>query len=731
MMATATSPRPRRHHRSSTGSSFDAGSSAFSPLAVPRRASSASVSASVSAPAPAPITPPAPRVRKAAFQLGGSSEEEEDECPLVREVNQRARQSKLDDEHFGDFSYDAARAKADSEKQDVPFPVASPSPQKTHIPLPPLTIPDREPTPVARCASSPSLAHPPKPTAIPSSASSTNSFNSGASTPIYLKNGRQLKPSLKSRVSLSLSTSDVASMLAHAKSAPSTPRVHFPTRERLESVVLFDKRARPLEVAAGDSPLVSPRFYDEEDSSIPSLNLRMRPQSSFPFPNMSPRGSSNNLQGFSAALMAKTKLKIAVSRSAPLQPTPHTDAHVHLAAIRLLGTRLSGSVLVKNVSFNKRVSVRYTFDSWETTSEVSAAWSSPNALADLPKGEVKPFGEEETDLDIARGIMVPVPTGYDRFTFNVKLDDVAPYLSARSLLIAVKFEAFGVGEWWDNCGGRNYRFEFDHVPRKDKEPKKEESTPTASTTPTPAPTSKPTGRPRSNTSPAPLNSDATVADPASASLLSAKLSVALQSDSVPSPKHSPARPTLKLEFPSDETIKDDSTPTPRATTQHKPLTPPDSASSSPREPPAQLPAVKSQSQPQPQTQVSLPSPEDSPSSGRRQSSPLPSPSAVEAPAHSTTNVKDQSYADFIAKYCFAGAAPASAPPSRPTPAPSYGGAPSTAPYNNNNNPGYTSFGSYPTPSSATRPQPDFGWASGPSWSSVGFNYGASFSGADL
>ncbi|CAE6452120.1 unnamed protein product [Rhizoctonia solani] len=710
MMATATSPRPRRHHRSSTGSSFDAGSGAFSPLVVPRRAS----------PTPTLAPAPAPRIRKAAFQLGGSSEEDEDECPLVREVNQRARQSKLDDEHFGDFSYDAARAKADSEKE-VPFPVLSPSPQRTQIPLPPLTIPDRDPTPVARCASSPTLAHPPKPTAIPSSASSTNSFNSGASTPIYLKNGRPLKPSLKSRVSLSLSTSDVASLLAHAKSAPSTPRVHFPTRERLESVVLFDKRARPLEVASGDSPLVSPRFYDE-DNTIPSL--RMRPQSSFPFPNMSPRGSSNNLQGFSAALMAKTKLKIAVSRSAPLQPTPHTDAHVHLAAMRLLGTRLSGSVLVKNVSFNKRVSVRYTFDNWETTSEVTAAWSSPNALADLPKGEVKPFGEEETDLDVARGIMVPVPTGHDRFTFNIKLDDVAPYLSARSMLIAVKFEASGVGEWWDNCGGRNYRFEFDHVPRKDKEAKKEEPTPTTSTTP------KPTGRPRSNTSPAPLNSDATIADPASASLLSAKLSVALQSESTPSPKQSPARPTLKLEFPSEETIKsDDSTPTPRAT-QHKPLTPPDSASSSPREPPAQLPVVK------PQTQVSLPSPEDSPSSGRRQSSPLPSPSAIEAPAHSTTNVKDQSYADFIAKYCFAGA-----PPSRPTttstssftgapssaspyPSSSHFGGPSTMP---NHNAGY----GYPTPSSATRPQPDFGWASGPSWSGVGFNYGASFSGGDL
>ncbi|CAE6448601.1 unnamed protein product [Rhizoctonia solani] len=718
MMATATSPRPRRHHRSSTGSSFDAASSAFSPLVVPRRASAAP--APTTAPTTAPA--PAPRIRKAAFQLGGSSEEDEDECPLVREVNQRARQSRADDDHFGDFSYDAARAKADSEKVEVPFPVLSPSPQRSLIPLPPLTIPDRDPTPVARCASSPSLAHPPKPTAVPSSASSTNSFNSGASTPIYLKNGRPLKPSLKSRVSLSLSTSDVASMLAHAKSAPSTPRVHFPTRERLESVVLFDKRARPLEVAAGDSPLASPRFYDE-DNTIPSL--RMRPQSSFPFPNMSPRGSSNNLQGFSAALMAKTKLKIAVPRSAPLQPAPYTGAPVHLAAMRLLGTRLSGSVLVKNLSFNKRVSIRYTFDSWETTSEVSAAWSSPNALADLPEGQAKPFGEEESELDIARGIMVPVPTGYDRFTFNIKLDDVAPYLSARSLLIAVKFEALGVGEWWDNCGGRNYRFEFDHVPRKEKEANKEESTPVASTTP------KPTGRPRSNTSPAPLNSDATVADPASASLLSAKLSVALQSESAPSPKQSPARPTLKLDFASDETIKsDDSIPTPRATQQqHKPLTPPDSASSSPREPPVQLPAVK----PQAQVQVSLPSPEDSPSSGRRQSSPLPSPSAIEAPAHSTTNVKDQSYADFIAKYCFAGA-----PPSRPTtttdsssytasssyPSSSQFGAPSATP---NHNAGY----GYPTPSSTTRPQPDFGWASGPSWSGVGFNYGASFSGADL
>ncbi|CUA67468.1 carbohydrate binding domain-containing protein from family CBM21 [Rhizoctonia solani] len=701
MMATATTTsRPRRHHRSSTGSSFDASSStAFAPLVVPRRASTST-----------PTTPP--RVRRAAFQVGGSSEEDDDDCPLVREVNQRARQAKLDDDHFGDFSYDAEVHKAEAQAS-VPFPANSP--EKTTQPLPPLTIPT---TSVARCTSSPTLTNPPNPTQVPSSASSTNSFNSGASTPIYLKNGRPLKPSLKSRVNLSLSTPDIAAMRAHAKSAPSTPRVHFPTRERLESVVLFDKRARPLEVASGDSPLASPRFYDEdEERGIP--NFRMRPQSSFPFPNMSPRGSSTNLQGFSAALMAKTKLKIALSRSAPLQPVPHPEAHVHLAAMRLLATRLSGSVLVKNISFNKRVSVRYTFDNWETTSEVSGAWSSPNALADLPKGELKPFGEEESELDIARGIMVPVPTGWDRFTFNIKLDDVAPYLSARSLLIAVKFEAASVGEWWDNCGGRNYRFEFDHVPRKDKEPvKKDDPTPTVATP-------KPVGRPRSNTSPAPLNSDATVADPASASLLSAKLNEVASQE----------RPTLKLHLPSNDAIKSDDAATPTAKATQKPLTPPDSTSSSPREAPAQLPAPQPKTQSQPTT---LPSPEDSPSSGRRESNPLPSPSAIEAPAHSTTNVKDQSYADFLAKYCFAGAptaTPAPPPTSRPAPPAQYGASygPSASSFGANANPSFGAYtsatSSYPTPAST---HTSFGWgSSGTPWSSVGFNYGTSFSGGDL
>ncbi|KAG9091535.1 Protein phosphatase 1 regulatory subunit 3D [Ceratobasidium sp. 370] len=758
MTASASAPSPapmtsahtRRHRRSSSGSTF----SPFSPLPnIPRRARSVADGDSLSP----------PRVKKASFTLAGSSDDDDDDdCPLVREVNQRARMAKLTDEHFGDFSFDAEVHKAKTSKPahgdddteteteadfpptpvgdaaptpkltistdvaPVPFPALSPSPVESAGPLPPLTIPDSRlaTSPVVRSASSPLLSSPaapkPEPKLTPaSSVCSTSPYGSGASTPILLKNGRPLKPSLKSRVSLSMSTPDVSSMLAQAKSAPSTPRVHFPTRERLESVVLFDKRARPLEVASGDSPLASPRsgFFADMDTTP---GLRIRNQSSFPFPNMSPRGSplgsSVNLQGLPAAIMAKTKLKIAVSRSAPLQPVPRPGAHVHLAAVRLLGTRMSGSVLVKNVSFSKKVILRYTFDSWETTSEVAGMWSSPNALKDLPasasNAELKPFGSEETELDVARGILVPVADGWDRFVFNIKLDDVAPYLSKRSMFLAVKFEGAGVGEWWDNCGGLNYRFEFDHVPKA--EPKTESPAPTI------------IGRPRSNTSPAPLNTDSTQTDLPSATLLSAKLSVV--------EKHAP-RPNLKLQFPSDETV----TPAdmtsdlgaelvaPKLAPIEKKvpltLTPPDSTASSPRETPAPLPV------PAPAPVASLPSPAESPAS-RKQPSPLPSPSAIEAPAHNTTNVKDQSYADFIAKYCFAGGS-ASAPSARPASAGL--GAPSTGPAPNAYSPPISgnSWGS---------PRPNFGWGASTntpaqnSWGGVGFSYGRSgnsFSGGDL
>ncbi len=35
---------------------------------------------------------------------------------------------------------------------------------------------------------------------------------------------------------------------------------------------------------------------------------------------------------------------------------------------------MTGTLLVRNITFEKRVFVRFTLDSWDTTSEVGARW---------------------------------------------------------------------------------------------------------------------------------------------------------------------------------------------------------------------------------------------------------------------------------------------------------------------------------------------------------------------
>ncbi|KAG8719737.1 hypothetical protein FRC09_010687 [Ceratobasidium sp. 395] len=303
----------------------------------------------------------------------------------------------------------------------------------------------------------------------------TPPFISHTSTPLLLKSGRPLKPSLKSGAGFSMSSPDVSSMLALAKRAPSNPRVHFPPR--LESVVFFDPRARPAEIRSEDSPLTTSQKHLPDTDASSDLGVGPEDPMGEPGP---PRASRSRLPMFPfpassidwitefhprsqlGPMRANSKLKVAAARSAVFQPTPRPDACVHIAAVRLLGTRLRGCVLVKNMGFCKMVALRYTFDSWATTSEVSCTWSSPDAIEDLPATDPKPLGAEETEIDIARGILVPVPDGWDRFVFGIRLDNVA-LLNRKTMFLAARFSVPNVGEWWDNCGGANYRFEFDYV----------------------------------------------------------------------------------------------------------------------------------------------------------------------------------------------------------------------------------------------------------------------------
>ncbi|KAG9098345.1 hypothetical protein FS749_004021 [Ceratobasidium sp. UAMH 11750] len=238
---------------------------------------------------------------------------------------------------------------------------------------------------------------------------------SGTCTPVIRKsNGQPLKPSLKS----SLSSPNIASMGGPrpiAKSAPATPRVHF-KELGLESVVLFDKGARPV--------AVSGEYGGADDTETETETETTR---GYPFPRVPSESPLVRL--------APTTSQLA------LQPPPHSHVHLqYLALPPVRPPRLHGTVLVRNVAFGKSVVVRYTTDNWETASEIMAAYS-----ASLPPGIYPGAGD----------------ASWDKFTFTIKLDDIERSLPNRTLFCVVRYDAHGVGEWWDNNNSQNYRVEFE------------------------------------------------------------------------------------------------------------------------------------------------------------------------------------------------------------------------------------------------------------------------------
>ncbi|NXT10115.1 PPR3D phosphatase, partial [Prunella fulvescens] len=90
---------------------------------------------------------------------------------------------------------------------------------------------------------------------------------------------------------------------------------------------------------------------------------------------------------------------------------------------------LSGTIQVRNVAFEKQVSVRYTFNQWESIHEVCARWN-----CSIPEKN----GQDEADV----------------FTFFLP---VPPFLLQLSTLVqfAARYRVNGQ-EYWDNNRGKNY-----------------------------------------------------------------------------------------------------------------------------------------------------------------------------------------------------------------------------------------------------------------------------------
>ena len=221
------------------------------------------------------------------------------------------------------------------------------------------------------------------------------------------KSGAPLKSSLKvkrthSRVSLSVITDPANS--SSSKGAPTTP-AHKGVRfhSQLEHVKFFRAKQKPLAVSRDGIPT---------DTSGTDSD----------FPPSICQGRDDDLEERPLVMH-----RIDVPTAPPL---PEDTREVAVEKIDLVGTVVEGTVRVRNIAFEKRISVRFTLDKWQTTSEVT--------------GRYKESLQNGT---------------FDRFTFLVKLPDSLSRAEEKTLHLAVRYSVAG-REIWDNNNGRNYQVRF-------------------------------------------------------------------------------------------------------------------------------------------------------------------------------------------------------------------------------------------------------------------------------
>ncbi|KAK9767319.1 hypothetical protein K7432_002980 [Basidiobolus ranarum] len=207
------------------------------------------------------------------------------------------------------------------------------------------------------------------------------------------KSGEVVKPALKSKES---EQPELTSIIP-------TKFVHFDAQ--LEYIKLFMKGEKPQTISnpgsdAEDGTSSDDDFYDQDEVS---LSIRL--------PNF--------------------------------QPSPfsfYTSKAVSIDSITLSQDKkkLVGGILVANLAYHKHVSIRYTFDFWQTTEEISADFKQP------------------TTKEFNNGI------GIDEFSFSIDLEKrISLELSSpkKTLFLAVKYQVDNQ-EYWDNNDGMNYHVEF-------------------------------------------------------------------------------------------------------------------------------------------------------------------------------------------------------------------------------------------------------------------------------
>lgn len=297
---------------------------------------------------------------------------------------------------------------------------------------------------------------------------------------VKLKDGRELRPLLKHR---KRSASHHIPNSAKWRTSPSPPpsesslpsanqsperetmhehaHVHF--SETLENVCVFDESAPAHDSDPTHSPLEPPRVRAPQPSPSPRIKTRQLRLPSTVIASPSHRAalgfdSSENSPSTPRSASPPShgrdmQLTLACDSSLPSAENAPAHGMVTTLGVGLSPTRdaLTGLVRVRNISFEKHVSVVFTGDEWHTRKEADAHWTDA----------YKPDSEDKGELDVS-----PRPDGYDDFEFSIPLGDlgikscVGTAVRARFLRFAIKYEVPGKGEWWDNRDGQNWTARF-------------------------------------------------------------------------------------------------------------------------------------------------------------------------------------------------------------------------------------------------------------------------------
>jgi len=230
---------------------------------------------------------------------------------------------------------------------------------------------------------------------------------------IRKKSGQVVRSSLKSPRSVSQTSLSVLTFpSSSSKSEPTTPSskaVHFDTKEHVK---LFLAEQKPLAVSRDGSPTDD---TSGTDSDFPG----------FIYGDVGVAGADGS------SINKKTRLVMHVTNM-PVRINPVMDASLEEFCLSPDGTTIQGKVRVRNLAFSKAVAVRFTFDQWQTTSEVTGRW-------------VESLSPE-----------------WDRFGFAIRLNDLLARIEGKTLVLAVRYNSAGK-EVWDNNGGVNYVATFSKV----------------------------------------------------------------------------------------------------------------------------------------------------------------------------------------------------------------------------------------------------------------------------